>query len=477
MTAHLPQQLRSRLTLWYVLVLALILTFYLCLVYVFQYTSIKRQIFHDEVQDVETAEGLLLFNVDGTLELRQNYFSHPRSHLLVDRFMEVRDLSGAVLYRSSTLGTMSLDGPPGPAEGEASFGERETRLADGTRVLLISHTHPVQGRVLLIRVGYSLAPFRERMRQFLGILLFALPASLALAGLAGYKIASHALRPLQEMAVRAETISSSSLHERLYSGNPHDELGHMARVFNNLLERLEEAFLHLQHFTADAAHELRAPLSSIRATCELALRGTPNTAAPEAAMTSILEEVAALNQTIEDLLLLARAEASQPGREHPAFSLKALTTEVLNVLQVLADERNITIQQDTDVGDVHVRADRGLVRSALMNVIHNAIKFSPPHSTVRVDCARTASCFAEVSVRDEGPGISPGEHQQVFRRFYKGVATGTIEYAGTGIGLAIAKLAVEKSGGQIFFDTSFHPGARCVVRLRHHPELLRQPVR
>ena len=117
----LRQQLRTRLTLWYVLMLGLILTFYVCLVFAFQYASIKRQIYHDEVQDVETVEGLLAFDRNGVLRLQQDYFSHPRSHLLIDRLMEVRDLSGRLLYRSPALDGMNLGGPLRPGEGEEAL--------------------------------------------------------------------------------------------------------------------------------------------------------------------------------------------------------------------------------------------------------------------------------------------------------------------------------------------------------------------
>ena len=220
MKSRLRQQVRTRLTLWYVLMLGLILAFYVSLVFAFQYASIKRQIYHDEIQDVETVEGLLSFKTDGALQLQQDYFSHPRSHLLIDRLMEVRDLSGAVLYRSPALGGVSLGGPLRPGEGEQTFDEREVRIADGSRAFLISHTHPVQGRMLVIRLGYSLALFRERMRQFLSMLLIALPATLLLAGVAGYLIAKRALRPLEQMAAQAETISASNLNHRGQGAEP-----------------------------------------------------------------------------------------------------------------------------------------------------------------------------------------------------------------------------------------------------------------
>ena len=470
MTHSFRQQLRTRLTLWYVLMLGCILAFYVTLVFLFQYATIKRQIFHDEVQDVETVEGLLSFDTEGVLHLQQNYFSHPRSHLLVDRLMEVRDLSGIVLYRSPALRGMSLGSRSSlPSEGDDSFDERVERLSDGTQVFLISHTHPVQGRMVLIRLGYSLAAFRDRMRQFLGVLLIALPATLILAGFAGYLIAKRALRPLEEMAARAETISASNLNHRLDLANPDDELGHMARVLNHLLDRLEQAFHQLQRFTADAAHELRTPLACIRSEGELALRAEGHSGEQyREVIGSILEETSILNQTIEDLLMLAKVEATPSGTSKDTFSLVQLTSEVLGVLEVLTEEHDVVIEQEaSDPRLVVVHADRGLMRAAIMNVLHNALKFAPPHSRIYVRYADSTvrSGFAEISFEDEGPGIRPSEREQVFDRFFTSGARETSPMAGSGIGLSIAKLAVERSDGEIFFDPHAAKGARCVIRL------------
>ena len=118
-----PTNLRTRLTLWYVGVLALLLVVYAAVVLAFQYGALTRQLYHDEVQDVVTVEGLLFFDQAGNLQLAQNYYSRPQSHLLVDRLMEIRDLSGNVLYRASTLHGMALGGPLRAGEGDAGFDE------------------------------------------------------------------------------------------------------------------------------------------------------------------------------------------------------------------------------------------------------------------------------------------------------------------------------------------------------------------
>jgi signal transduction histidine kinase len=460
--------LRIRLTLWYVGILALLLGLYIVLVFAFQDALQQRQIYHDEIQDVETVEGLLYFDANGLLQLQQNYHSHPSSHLLIDRLMEVREPSGIVLFRSETLGSRSLGGPNFAGEGNSTFNQRTATLADGTRVALISHIHPVQGHVVLIRLGYSLSPFHDRMQQFFMLLLIALPAALILAGFAGFSIAKRALEPLQTMAGRAEQITARNLHDRLEIQNPDDELGHMARVFNQLLQRLEESFEQLKRFTADAAHELRTPLASLRAVGEVALQDATKVEDYREAIGSILEETGRLNQTIDGLLLLAKAEASQPGENGSEFFLPELIDEVLTLLSVLLEERNVAVfEERSGFENVTVRADRSLVRIALVNILHNALKFSPEGSTLKVICTteRVTANFAEVTVQDEGPGLAQDEYEKVFERFFTSSREVTAAGSGTGLGLSIAKLAIERNGGQIFFDQTSDRGARCTIRL------------
>ncbi len=456
--------LRTRLTLWYVAVLAVLLLVYATLVFAFQYAILTRQIFHDEVQDVVTTEGLLYFDAQGALQLQQDYYSRPQSHLLVDRLMEVRDLSGKVLYRSSTLHGMALDGSLQDHEGDTSFNQRIVRLEDGSHAMIVSHIHALQGRTMVIRLGYSLAPLRERMFQFLVVLLVAVPLALIVAGAAGQMIAKRGLRPIQEMAARAEGITAHNLHDRLHIDNPGDELGQLATVFNHLLQRLEQAFQQMKRFTADAAHELRTPLASIRTVSEVTLEGDQETAQYREALANILEEAARLNETINGLLLLARAEATQPGEAQTVFPAGELVDEVLGVLGVLIEEKQITVvQENPTIAMRRVRADRGLLRIAIMNVLHNAMKFSPNSSVLNIAYSCTADML-RIAFEDQGPGIAPEERQRVFDRFYTSNSRATASNSGAGLGLSIAKVIIDRMGGTIGFEAA-QSGARCVIAL------------
>jgi signal transduction histidine kinase len=379
--------------------------------------------------------------------------------------MEVRDLSGNVLYRSATLRGMPLGGPNKHGEGDADFYSRIVRLQDGSHAFVISHIHSMQGRTLLIRLGYSLVPLRDRMLQFLLLLLIAIPVALLLAAIAGQIVAKRALRPLQEMATRAEGITATNLSQRLIIVNPNDELGQMGCVFNHVLDRLEQTFGQLQRFTADAAHELRTPLAALRTIGEVALEKGQGSAEYREALSNILEETSRLNETIESLLLLARAEADG---SKTIFAVSELVNEVLSLLEVIIEERKISVIQEGEfLGRAQVRANRSLLRIAIVNILHNALKFSPNESVLRISYSRRKTDVPQLLVdfQDQGPGIAPGEHQQVFERFFTSPAHYTASKSGSGLGLSVAKLVIDRIGGGIQFDQEVQVGAKCILTL------------
>jgi signal transduction histidine kinase len=460
--------LRARLTFWYIGVLAVLLLLYAALVFAFQYELLTRQMFHDEVQDVVTVEGLLYFDAQGQLQLRQDYYSRPQSHLLVDRIMEVREIgTGAVLYRSPTLHGMSLDGPLRLGEGDRSFNERAVVLADGTHVFMVSHFHGMNGRMLVLRLGYDLGPLHHRMLQFVGLLLLGIPIALLVAGFAGRIIARRALSPLDRMTRRAAGITARNLQDRLDVTNPNDEMGQMAGVFNGLLGRLEDAFVQLQRFTSDAAHELRTPLAAIRAMSEVSLQSPRSAESYRSTLSDILEETGHLNETIESLLLLSRAEAMQPGNDRTSFQIGPLVEEVLTLLDVMLEERAIRVLEQGDAIGAAIFGERTLLRVAVLNILHNAIKFSPRDSVITISytISDDPQRVLQIAFQDQGPGIPRGEEHLVFGRFFISSNQASAPNSGTGLGLAITKLIIERSGGIISFDNTIHQGARCIVSL------------
>jgi heavy metal sensor kinase len=464
-----PTYIRDRLTLWYVGIFGMVLAVYVCGACVLQYWQLTDQLHHAEIEDIETVEGLLYFAPDGHLLLHEDYHSHPQSRLLLDRYMEVLNPDGQVLFRNDRLHGMELGGAPASGEGDVGYKPKRIRLADGTPVLAISHLHVLLGRTLLIRLAYSTEPLTTRLFEFVGLLLLAMPLALVAAGFAGYRIAGKALTPLEQMAHQTEQITARRLNERIPVDNPNDEFGHMARVLNGLLARLGESFEKLQHFTSDVSHELRTPLAAIRSVGEVGLQEDHSTEKYRDIIGSMLEEVARLTAMIDTLLTIAHADSGEVELHRTVFALNDLVQESVAIVGVLAEDKRqkIIVAEESQIS---VSADRNFLRMAVINLLDNAVKYSPPGSAIRLrlfdgEAVFDQTQFAELAIEDEGPGIPGDKAARVFDRFYRVDEGRTRDAGGAGLGLAIAKWAVEAHGGTITLQPRLPNGSVFNIRL------------
>jgi heavy metal sensor kinase len=249
------------------------------------------------------------------------------------------------------------------------------------------------------------------------------------------------------MASQARRITSESLEARLPNPNPHDEFGQLATVINDTLARLENSFRELKRFTADASHELRTPLTALLSVGEVALRRPDDPAVLREALQSMLEEAQRLTELTEALLTLARAESRHTQIHATAVDLGEVAREVTFSLEVLASDKKQRLELTGDA-DVTARADRTLLRQALMNIVHNAIRYSPPGARINLRLSRNRS-EAIAEVIDEGPGIDARHRTKVFDRFFRANAGRSRTEGGYGLGLAIAKASIERQSGRI----------------------------
>ncbi len=463
------RHIRTRLTLWYVAIFGLLFVAYICSACFLQYWQFKQQLYHAEIQDMETVQGLLYFTGDGQLSLHEEYFNRPESRLLLERLLEVLDSNGHVLFRNRKLDGNTLGGRLVPDEGVNGFSPRSLRIADGTPVLVISHVHVLQETPVLIRLAYSTEPLRSQTFQLLGLLALVLPIALIAAGFAGYRFVIRVLDPLEQMATLTERITARRLNERIPVQNAEDELGHMALVLNGLLERLEESFEKLERFTSDVSHELRTPLAAIRSVGEVGLQEEHNAEKYRDIVGSMLEEVAKLTAMIDTLLTIAHADSEAIQLQQTTFALMDLVDEGVAVVGVLAEDKEQSLSVTGDQRAL-VCADRAFLRMALVNLLDNAVKYSPAGSSIRVSLHIVGpdtgpGQFAELAIQDEGPGIPEGAQQRVFDRFYRLDEARSRDSGGFGLGLPIAKWAVEAHGGTITVKTSFPTGAIFCIKL------------
>jgi heavy metal sensor kinase len=442
-----PANIRHRLTLSYLAAFTIILVIFILGATGLEYLQLTRQMVHAEIEDLETAEGLLYFDRDGQLTFNQRYHNPPPSRLLSDRYMEVLARSGQVLFHNDKLGNESLGGDPLSNEGVSGYNQRTLSLVDGTRLIVISHVHTINGIPILIRFGYSLGPVWRRVGDFALLLLSALPFALLFAGFFGYRIATEALRPLNEMASQVTTMTASNLSERLSVGNPNDELGHMAGVINGLLHRLEGAFENLKPFTSDASHELRTPLASMRSVGEVALQHQRSQEEYRDIIGSMLEEGTRLTATVDALLSMSRADAGRVEIDASTFPAIDLVKEVVGLFEPLAEEKGQSIEVEGD-GKLSIQVDRLLINRALANILENAIKYAPMGTSIKVVIQHAAS-FVEVAVHDQGTTIDESLRLKVFDRFFRIDSSRSRDAGGNGLGLSIAKWAVEANGGTI----------------------------
>jgi len=371
-------------------------------------------------------------------------------------FVQVRDSSGAVIFRSTNLGASALPAlPVGVSRWTGELqGVGEVRICE-------FYDSP-----LTIQVASPLRPVQWLLRDYARISLYMLSVvALASVGL-GWAFARLTLRPVQAIHETASRIRADNLGERIPVPAGRDELAALVGLLNRMFDRLENSFLQVKRFTADASHELKTPLTFVRLNAErLRLRFVHDPDAT-AAIADILEELDRLSQIIESLLFLAKAESG------------AL---VLNRTEVQADvfvrdfaEDASALAEDRDARFTVVRADTGrikceptLVRQLLVNLAANALRVSPPGGSVTLESAVSLNRW-KLIVSDQGPGLPSSQLEKVFERFQRyGPTSGKPGMeAGAGLGLAICRSIATMHGGTIFAENGANGGGfRIVVDL------------
>jgi heavy metal sensor kinase len=292
---------------------------------------------------------------------------------------------------------------------------------------------------------------RDAMWTLIVILAAGIPLAAALAVAGGYFLAGRALAPVGAMAEKARRITADSLGERLPVANPEDEFGRLAAVFNDTLARLHDSFERLRRFTADASHELRTPLTAMRSVGEVALQAPLDAGRYREVIGSMLEEVHRLTHLVDSLLVLTRADSGTAGAAREVVELGGLAGTVADNLRVLAEEKQQSLSVDAGAR-VEALCDPAILRLSLMNLLDNAIKYTPPGGAIHVRAKSTASGHSSIEVEDSGPGIAPAHRERIFERFYRADAGGS-ESRGAGLGLAIARWAVAANGGRIELES------------------------
>jgi heavy metal sensor kinase len=442
--------IRARLTGWYALVLLAMLIVYATATYLAVRHEFLEQLDEQLHEDFETAEARLTRTPDGRIAWRDE--EHHDANHEPERVFEVWSANGQQLHRSGAAVPL----PPAALAAVSSSYHYETVNASGERWRTLTAPVTVAGPVVL-RVSRSEERVLAQLWEVLVVLVLGLPVIVLLAGVGGYVLALRALQPIDHLANEAHRITAEHLHQRLSVPNQRDEIGHLAAVINDTLARLESSFDQLRRFTADASHELRTPLAVVRGIGEAAVAERRTPLEYEEAIGSILEEVDRMSNLVDTLLRLSRGDAGTITLTHEPTNLGDLAREAASSLGILAEERNQALALDINDGPI-VSVDRLVLREALTNVLDNAIKYSPPGSTVGIRVERIDD-RAVIAVADQGPGVPPEHRERIFDRFFRIDQSRTRNGGGAGLGLAIAKWAVGMHGGEITVQDGPHGGS------------------
>jgi heavy metal sensor kinase len=428
-----PKSVRARLTLWHAAVLAVIVCAFSAAIFVL----VRAQLFADLDGHLDRD----LAAIERTYRADPGELSEAETRAGIPLFEVSED--GRILHRTEEWARRGLERGVRAGNSRSSW-----RPADGRPVRVLATADSTHR----IAVAADETGIRRTLRTLALVLALGIPVAVVLSVAGGSFLARRALEPIGAMADRARRITAESLDERLPVEDRGDEFGRLATIFNETLGRLQGSFERLRRFTADASHELRTPLTAMRSVGEVALHDSLDPATYRDVIGSMLEEVERLTGLVENLLLLTRAES---GRLQPASTVVdvgSLATRAAEALRVLAEEKEQTLTVETE-GVVRARCDPALLRQGIVNLVDNAIKYTPARGSIHVGVKLLRTGDAAIEVKDTGPGIARVHHQRIFERFYRLETARSKSSGGMGLGLAITRWTVEANGGRIELES------------------------
>ena len=380
------------------------------------------------------------------------------------RFIRITRHDGAVIYQSGFSREAYID-PQDVSRPVISTLKRSFRKERGNRKhRLLVYSQPYtsgSGTDYLIETGASLAPVERVLHTLLQTLSLITPLILLAAALGGHFLMERPLRPLVALANHAERIGMHALGERLPVVATGDEMERMSQSLNRMITRLEDALNHDRRFSADVSHELRTPLTILRGELEHVVQ-TPNLEnATKEALGSALEEIDRMAKIVDDLLAIARVDAGTEALDRQCVDLGAIAQWTVDQMQLLAADKQINLNCKTN-GPVQIVADQARIQQVLVNLLDNAIKYTPRGGMIGIT-VHVVQDKAVLEVRDTGIGIPAESLPHVFKRFYRSDQARSRESGGTGLGLSIVQAICNAHGGTVNVESA--NGLGTVVRV------------
>jgi len=381
------------------------------------------------------------------------------------RFIRISKGDGSVLYVSGMPREQEFDPAkiPLPQGYTDKASEQARELRTTQHLLLMGMTAAQSGNAYVVEMGTTIAPAEVALRKLIITLLIGLPVIVLVAAFGGSLLVRHALRPVEEMRATAEHISFGKLRQRLPLSRSDDSVDQLAKTLNQMLDRLDQAYQQASRFSADASHELRTPLTIMRSEMESMLNAKNVPADFEGKIGSVLEEAERLSSIVESLFSLARLDAGEAKIGHESFDLAALTRSTFEQMQLLGEEKKLSISVDAPQ-PVSVMGDAARVKQVVVNLLDNAIKYTMPGGRI-VLSVTSAGSKAALIVKDNGAGIPQDALPHIFERFYRADKVRTRSEQGAGLGLSIVQAIVQAHGGTVGVDSRENAGTTMTVEL------------
>ncbi len=378
-----------------------------------------------------------------------------------DRSIMVRifDAHGKVIYSTASFSKISV--PPAsiqqPLKGHPIVMNAQMQSIRLYSTMLTDRQHVIG----VVQVGQSLAKLNANMQSILIGLLIVTPFVLLLSAFGSYWLAGRAFKPIHRLALTAREIGAKDLSQRVPVPQPKDEVRELSVIFNQMIERLEQAFAQQRRFVADASHELRTPVAVIRSMTELAISQPSDAEDNLLVLRELNAESERLGRLISDLLALARADEGQIKLDSEPVRLDLLTADVVSSLEPLADERNVALQTG-DLNPATVLGDAARLIQIIMSLVDNALTYTNAGSTVTLSVKSNASA-AYLVVRDTGIGIAKSDIEHIFERFYRADPARSKAVGGSGLGLSIVDWLVHAHNGTISVESELCKGSTFTV--------------
>jgi heavy metal sensor kinase len=478
------KSLRFKLTLWYVLILGILLISFSS----FLYFTLSKSLYRDvdnkltslaELIASESVSPLSKFgfgNIDQALEASMNL--KP-----IGKFIQVLDESGKIGRKSDNLRNVqlpiSLTALKNASKGLITFETNRSFENAPLRIItfpVIENNHITK----IVQIASSLEDVEDALNTLFIILMITVPFALMVASLGGQFLANKALKPVDKITQTARMITSQNLNQRIEPPKVKDEISRLIETFNEMISRLDQSFRQIKQFSTDASHELKTPLTILKGEVEVTLRKERTSHEYEQTLKSNLEEINRMSQIVDDLLLLSKADIGEIRLNKEVINLTEILNEVVAQMNILAQSKTLLIETSNHHEDIHIFGDGLRIRELFLNLIENGIKYTEEGGSIHITFSkdtplhdksqsgwteRKQARFVKIIVSDTGIGIAKEDRERIFDRFFRVDKARSREQGGSGLGLSICKWIVEAHQGEIKVESEVGKGSSFIIKL------------